>query len=354
MKAKLQAFARSIGFDLCKVAACTPPPHADAFHQWIAEGRHGEMQWMERNSERRTDPQQVLQNARSVIVLGLNYWQGPAPSTETAEAPAHGRIARYAWGADYHDLIEPRLRQIDQWLTTHGGSQRFYVDTGPVLERDFAALAGLGWHGKSTMLINRDFGTWFFLAELLTTLDIPPDQPVNDHCGKCTRCIDACPTGAIHAPHQLDARLCVSYLTIELKGSIPLELRPLIGDRVYGCDDCLSACPWNRFAQVAQDVAFQARPFVHSMSLRDLLALDQTEFSALFKGSPIKRIKRRGLLRNVCVALGNVGTLEDLPALEKAAADPEPLIAEHASWAIDSIRRRLPNLPAQNREGPEG
>ncbi len=339
LKDELIEFTRSLGFSLCRVALCTEPPHAEAFRQWLADGRAGEMAWLERNQDRRTDPQLVLPGVKSVVVLAMNYWQG-------ADAPAvgagpHGRVARYAWNDDYHDLVEPKLRQIDEFLQTHGGRQRYYVDTGPVLERDFAALAGAGWHGKSTMLISPELGTWFFLAELLTTLDLPPDAPLPDRCGRCTACITACPTGAITGPQKLDARRCVSYLTIELKGSIPEEFRPLIGDRIYGCDDCLTACPWNRFAQVSHEATFAARPAV-GMGLRELLAMDDEAFRTLFRRSPIKRIKRRGLLRNVCVALGNVGTPDDLPALERACADPEPLIAEHARWAVERIAARFP------------
>ncbi len=291
--------------------------------------------WLERSKHRRIDPQNVLPGARSVVVLALNYWQG-----ERDRPP--GRIARYAWGDDYHDLIEGKLRALDMFLQTHGGQQRYYVDTGPVLERDFAAEAGVGWHGKSTMLLHPELGTWFFLAELLTTLPLEPDVPIPPRCGSCTRCLDACPTGAIRRdrPYHLDARLCVSYLTIEHKGPIPLELRPLLGDRIYGCDDCLDACPWNRFAQASREAAFQARPATAGMPLRDFLAMTPEDFSAAFKGSPIKRTKRRGLLRNVCVALGNVGTADDLPALQHAAAVEEELIAEHARWAIARIRER--------------
>lgn len=342
LKTALVDFARSLGFDLCRIASCTAPPHAEAFRQWLTDGHAAEMTWLERNIDRRTNPQLVQPGTRSVIVLAMNYWQG---SPEQPESPTdlkspHGRIARYAWNDDYHDLIEPNLRKIDDFLRQNGGVQRCYVDTGPVLERDFAALAGAGWHGKSTMLIHPELGTWFFLAEVLTTLDLAPDEPLPNRCGSCTRCIDSCPTGAITAPHQLDARRCISYLTIELKGSIPGEFRPLIGDRIYGCDDCLAACPWNRFAQASHEAAFAPRPAAR-LSLRELLALDDEQFRALFRGSPIKRIKRRGLLRNVCVALGNVGTKDDLPALEHAAADPEPLIAEHARWALEQIRNRL-------------
>ena len=209
-----------------------------------------------------------------------------------------------------------------------------------MLERDHAAQAGVGWHGKSTMLIDERLGTWFFIAEILTTLELPPDEPVRNRCGTCERCITACPTGAITAAHRLDARRCISYLTIELKTAIPVELRPLMGDRIFGCDDCLDACPWNRFARASHETAFSARRSATGMSLREYLDLTDAEFRALFRKSPIKRIKRGGFLRNVCVALGNVGDPSDLPALERAAADPEPLIAEHAAWAVQQIRER--------------
>ncbi len=288
------------------------------------------MAWMERNADRRTNPDLVQPGAKSVVMLAMNYWQHGTPS------PA---IARYAWGDDYHDIIEPKLRQLDSWLQSQGGKQRHYVDTGPVLERDFAALSGLGWHGKSTMLIHPKLGTWFFLGAILTTLELPPDEPARDHCGKCTRCIAACPTGAITAPQKVDARLCISYLTIENKGPIPMELRPMIGHRIYGCDACLEACPWNRFAQESREARFAAREFI-GMPLRDFLALDDAAFRALFQKSPIKRIKRVRFLRNVCVALGNVGTEEDLPALHRAANDPDPLLAEHAVWGAMRIRER--------------
>jgi epoxyqueuosine reductase len=297
---------------------------------------------MERGEEKRCDPQKVLAGARSIVVLALNYFQDGEAQGSAATVKS-GKIARYAWGDDYHNLIETKLDKIDEFLRQFGGQQKCYVDTGPILERDHAAEAGTGWHGKSTMLINERLGTWFFLAEILTTLELPADNPVPNRCGTCERCIKACPTGAITAPHRLDARRCISYLTIELKGPIPLELRPLIGNRIFGCDDCLDACPWNRFAQVSRETAFSARHSTTDMSLRDYLDLGDNEFRVLFKNSPIKRIKRRGFLRNVCVALGNVGDWSDLPALKRAAADPEPLIAEHAKWAIQQIRSRHGN-----------
>jgi epoxyqueuosine reductase len=342
LKTALLAEALSAGFDLCRIAPATAPPHAAEFREWLAANNHADMTWLERNAARRTDPQLVLPGARSVVMVAMNYWRRDA-----GRQPSSGRIARYAWGDDYHDVIEAKLWRLDSWLRKHGGSQRQYVDTGPVLERDFAALAGIGWHGKSTMLIHPRLGTWLFLAAILTTLELPADGPMHDHCGKCTRCIAACPTGAITSPHRLDARLCISYLTIENKGPIPEDLRPLIGDRIYGCDDCLDACPWNRFAMESREARFAAREFV-GMPLRDFLALDDEAFRKLFRGSPIRRIKRARFLRNVCVALGNVGTEADLPALEGAARDPDPLIAMHAEWARRRIEWRalLPKEPA--------
>jgi epoxyqueuosine reductase len=340
LKARLVSFARDIGFDGCRVANCAPPPHATEFRDWLREGAAGEMNYMERGEEKRCDPHKVLPEARSIVVLALNYWQGEIRQEPRTEDREHGRIARYAWGDDYHDLIEAKLKRIDQFLSEAGGRQKVYVDTGPVLERDHAAQSGIGWHGKSTMLVDPSLGTWFFLAEVLTTLALPPDPPQPGRCGKCERCVTACPTGAITAPHRLDARRCISYLTIEHKSAIPLELRPLIGDRIFGCDDCLDACPWNRFAKVSRETAFSARQATVGMALRDYLQLSEEEFGLFFRNSPIKRIKRRGFLRNVCVALGNVGNSSDLPALERAAADPEPLIAEHAAWAIEQIHER--------------
>ena len=334
-KAEIVQRAQELGFDSCRIAECARPPHASEFRAWLRDGAAGEMQWLERGEEKRCDPQQVLPGARSVIVVALNYWQGDAPDADG------GRIARYAWGDDYHDVMLEKLRQLDAFLSSQGGVQKCYVDTGPLLERDHAAAAGVGWHGKSTMLVDAKLGTWFFLGEILTTLALSPDPPQAARCGSCTRCITACPTGAITAAHRVDARRCISYLTIELKGSIPLEFRPLIGDRIYGCDTCLDVCPWNRFAAASRETAFAARPATAAMQLRDYLALTDEQFRTLFRGSPIKRIKRRGLLRNVCVALGNVGTADDISALARAVHDEEPLVAEHAQWALDSIRQRL-------------
>lgn len=365
LRERLQQRAQELGFGACRIARAAPPPHAEEFGAWLDAGSAGDMtHWLERSRPKRADPALVLPGARSVVVVAMSYWQGQGGKKEPSEARPQlelvgreaatgrtkeegkrGKIARYAWGDDYHELIESRLEELAKVLAEAGGVQRCYVDTGPVLERDFAAEAGIGWQGKSTMLLSRELGTWFFLAEILTTLELPPDGAATAHCGKCTRCLDACPTGAIsrERPHHLEARKCVSYLTIEHKGAIPLELREALGDRIYGCDDCLDACPWNRFAALSREASFQLRPTLGAMELRDYLALTDDTFRALFRGSPVKRVKRRGLLRNVCVALGNVGTAEDLPALRGAAADPEPLIAEHARWAIGRIEARCAN-----------
>src|SRR5947207_5103804 len=339
LKARLVSFAREIGFDSCRVAACNVPAHAIDFREWLRDGAHGEMNYMQRGEEKRCDPEKILQEAQSIVVLALNYFQEER-THRGSETAATGRIARYAWGDDYHDVIGAKLNRLDEFLRSFGGQQKCFVDTGPVLERDHAAQAGIGWHGKSTMLIDERLGTWFFLAEVLTTLELPPDEPVPDRCGTCQRCIKACSTGAITAPHKLDARRCISYLTIELKSSIPLELRPLVGDRIFGCDDCLDACPWNRFAQVSREAAFFARPSTVGIALRDYVSLSDEEFRVLFRNSPIKRIKRRGFLRNACLPLCNVGDPSDLAALERATADSERLIAEHAKWAIHQIRSR--------------
>jgi epoxyqueuosine reductase len=349
LRSEILQRASQLGFDACRIAACDVPRHAEEFSAWLEDGAAGEMHYLERGEEKRRDPQRVLPGARSVIVFALNYWQGQEVRRSETAATKFGKIARYAWGDDYHDVVERKLKAIDEVLCAHGGIQKCYVDTGPVLERDFAADAGIGWHGKSTMLINEKLGTWFFIAEIFTTLELAPDPAQRDRCGTCTRCIAACPTGAITEAHRLDARRCISYLTIELKGSIPVQLRPLVGDRIYGCDDCLDACPWNRFAKTSNEIAFAARPAVAQMQLRDFLKLDEMGFRALFRDSPIKRIKRRGFLRNVCVALGNVGSADDLPFLEVARNDAEPLIAEHAAWAIDQINQRAMKVPESKR-----
>ncbi len=358
MKDAIRQRATELGFDQCHFTSAHPPASAAQFLAWVQEKRHGELAYLERNSAKRVDPQLVLPGVRSVIVLAVNYGEGPSPNegreprveervpdgaVHAPRTTQHGVIARYARHADYHNVLGDRLETLTASINQLGGPDTrslWYVDTGPVLERDFAQRAGLGFIGKHTNLISRQFGNWVLLAEILTTLEIEPDAPEKNRCGSCTRCLAACPTGAIVAPFQLDARLCISYLTIELKGNIPVELRPRIGNRIFGCDDCLAACPWNRFAQEGRLMKQHARPDLAEPDLIELLSLDEAGFKARFTGTPMLRAKRRGLLRNVCVALGNVAEATALPALEKASLDPEPLIREHATWAVKEIHER--------------
>jgi epoxyqueuosine reductase len=282
----------------------------------------------------------VLAGAKSVIVLATAY--SPRGGKLDYTTP-RGSVARYAQHADYHDVLTNRLKELTTFVTELGGSgtkSLWYVDTGPLLERDLAQRAGLGFAGKHTNLISRSLGNWFFLSEIITTLELPMDAQEPNRCGTCTRCIEACPTLAITAPFQLDARKCISYLTIELKGSIPEEFRSAIGNRIYGCDACLEVCPWNKFAKTGSIMKQHERPELDQPDLLELLSLDDVGFKSRFAGTPMLRTKRRGVLRNVCVALGNIGDNRSLPALEKAACDPEPLIAEHARWAISQIQER--------------
>jgi epoxyqueuosine reductase len=339
VKSKIISKALEVGFDDCHVTTAEPPPNSESFKTWLAARRHGTMGYLERNAAKRVCPGEVLAGARSIITLAASY-----TCAEPVPRKLQGIIARYARHNDYHDVLAEPLKILTAFINELGGEgtrSLWYVDTGPFLERDLAQRAGLGFIGKHTNLISRKLGNWFFLAEIITTLEIEPDAPEKNRCGTCSRCIAACPTGAITAPFQLDARRCISYLTIELKGPIPEELRPAIGNRIYGCDDCLAACPWNRFAQEGRLMRNQRRTDLDQPALLDLLALDEAGFKQKFAGTPMLRTKRRGLLRNVCVALGNIGNQSALPHLERATRDPEPLIAEHAQWAIKQIRRRM-------------
>ena len=347
MKEAIRQRARELGFDDCRFTTANPPESAPHFQHWLAQMRHGEMAYLARNAAKRVDLQQVLPGAKTVITLAVAYGE---PSTATdSEATAElgkpkGETARYARYRDYHKVLAAPLKALSEFIDTWAGPETrslWHVDTGPMLERDLAQRAGLGFVGKHTNLISRHLGNWIFLAETLTTLELEPDTPERNYCGSCARCLAACPTGAIVAPFELDARRCISYLTIELKGSIPVELRPAIGNRIYGCDDCLAVCPWNRFAREGALMKQHARSELNPASLLEFLQLDEAAFPRRFAGTPILRTKRRGLLRNVCVALGNVGDEAALPALRQAATDPEPLIAEHAFWAITQIKARL-------------
>jgi epoxyqueuosine reductase len=368
MKEAIRRRARELGFDDCRVTTAERADTAHRLGQWLGQGLHGEMAYLGRNASKREDPRRVLVGAKSVVTLAVSYAesesqvsslrsqvQSPKYKVQSPEATrdaarnmcrgksTEGVVARYARFRDYHNVIGERLKELTRFVNALGGDgtrSLWYVDTGPVLERDLAQRAGLGFVGKHTNLISRQLGNWIFLAEILTTLELEPDEPEKNRCGSCARCIEACPTRAIRAPFQLDARRCISYLTIELKGPIPVEFRPAIGNRIYGCDDCLAVCPWNRFAREGQLMKSHTRADLAGPDLLELLSLDEADFRRRFAGTPIVRNKRRGLLRNVCVALGNTGEESALPALERAAVDPEPLIAEHARWAIERIRGR--------------
>jgi len=330
LRQRLAASAKELGFDAFGVAPVEVDVRADYFKKWIADGMHGDMAWLARNPDRRTDARKVLPEARSLVVVGLNYYQ-PHP-------PAGYRIAKYALGADYHDVILARLKELCAVMASLGGEQKPYVDTGPVLEKPVAAAAGLGWQGKSTILIHRGAGTWLFLGVILTTLELEATTAKEpDRCGSCTRCIDACPTAAIIAPYQMDARKCLAYLTIEHKGAIPVEYREALGDRVFGCDDCLDVCPWNKWAVATREARFAPRPHP---PLRETLAWTDEQFLEHFKGTPVERLGLARWRRNALTVLGNVGTPGDLPAAETLLGSPDPMVAEHAAWAVDRLRAR--------------
>jgi epoxyqueuosine reductase len=331
LKCRLRAEAEALGFLAFGVSAVAAPLRREYYLKWISGAQHGSMLWMERNNERRLDPVNFLPEARSIIMVGMNCFQ---------EHPALGyQIARYALGGDYHDFLFKRLKKLCAAMRVFGGEQRPCVDTAPVMEKPIAEQAGLGWQGKSTILVNRKCGTWLLLGTIFTTLELAPDEPERNNCGHCTRCMDACPTGAITAPYQLDARRCLAYLTIEHDGPIPLEFRVPVGDRLFGCDTCLNACPWNRLAQASHEEKLRPRAF--PQPLRDSFAWTPEAFDARFSGTPIKRLRLRRWWRNACVVLGNTGGQDDIPALEKIAADgTDAMLAEHAAWALARIRAR--------------
>ena len=341
LEARIKAQAYGLGFDLVGLTRTGPAHTSGTFERWLQAGHAGEMHYLERGAEKRRDSRLPVDGARSAVVVAMNY----------GGREASGPVARYARGDDYHDVMVERLRALHACVDTWVGSQvrgKAYVDTGPILERDLARRAGLGWFGKNTMLINRGIGSFFFLGVLLLELDLEPDVPFEaEHCGTCTRCLDACPTDALSEAGVLDARRCISYLTIELKGAIPPDLREPIDGLLYGCDICQDVCPWNvRFARdLPADSPYVARaPFgAHDARTlaRELLGMTHSEFSAAFKGSPMKRAKLRGLKRNAAVALGNVGTTDDAGVLTRALDDEEPLVREHAAWALRRIEARF-------------
>jgi epoxyqueuosine reductase len=340
--------ARRLGFTLAGVTTPDPPPHLLTFERWLEAGRHGEMAYLgdERSQTRRADPRQILPECKSILVLAAPYSdpKSAEASEELDSGPRlDGRVASYAWGDDYHNVFLPKLRELVAFIEEQVGSpvsNRHYTDTGPNLERDLAQRAGLGWIGKNTCLINPKHGSYFLLAEILLGLELEPDPPLaTDHCGTCTRCIEACPTECILPDRTLDARRCISYLTIELKNDIPEELRPLLGNWVFGCDVCQMVCPWNRFTSQSGEKAFSPRPDVPRPNLIRELELTPEAFNRKFKNSPIKRAKRRGYLRNVAVATGNSGDESTIPALENAGKDDEPLVRKYADWALKKLKR---------------
>ena len=355
---KLRSRLFELGFDDVRFASTAEPLAAAGLKQWLSDGMHGEMAWMARTEEKRLDPDKVLAGVKSMILLGVSYARGKI-AEETSVTKGRPAWARYALYEDYHDTMKPALVSAGQEIETlYGVSRddyRYYVDTGPVLERTWAARAGLGFTGKNAMLISRRHGNWLFLAAILTRVEFVADEPVRKKlppshdavpgdvgllCGKCTRCLDACPTDAFARPGVVDARRCVSYQTIENKGVIPPELRPGIGMRIYGCDVCLEVCPWNRFAQQGRAMLLKARSDLAELALPELLQLTPARFAELFRGTPIKRVKLGGLLRNACVVAGNSGDVGLLPLLQSLAAHELPLVRAHAVWAIYRLADR--------------
>ena len=337
-KALIRRCAADVGFDACGFASAEAPwPAGARLAQFVAEGRHGSMGWLEVTAERRSHPQSLWPEARSAVVLGMNYGPDEDPLAILEHAD-RGAISVYAQGRDYHDLIKGRLKRLASDLARRFEAEvKVFVDTAPLMEKPLAQRAGIGWQGKHTNLVSRDFGSWLFLGAILTTLEIAPDTPSEDHCGACRACLDICPTNAFPAPYQLDARACLSYLTIEHDGPIPERYRAAMGNRIYGCDDCLAVCPWNKFARAAREAGLHAREALRAPALADLAALDDAAFRALFTASPIKRVGRNRFVRNVLYAIGN----SENPALASAAAarlnDADETVREAARWALERL-----------------
>ncbi|MFG1480832.1 tRNA epoxyqueuosine(34) reductase QueG [Xanthobacter sp. V4C-4] len=355
LKARLADLARAEGFDAIGVADPSAGLPAGArLAQWVEASAHGDMGWMAETLARRADPRVLWPDLRAVVMLGLNYGPQDDPRAALADR-AVGALSVYARGEDYHEVIKPKLKRVARALLAAAGSGdvKVFVDTAPLMEKPLAAAAGLGWAGKHTNLVSRDFGSWLFLGAIATTLELPFDPPAADRCGSCRACLEACPTAAFPAPYQIDARRCVSYLTIELKGPVPRPLRPLIGNRVYGCDDCLAACPWNKFAVAGREAKLAARAENAAPPLAELVELDDAAFRARFPRSPIKRIGRDRFLRNVLIAIGNGGDPALAPAAERRLGDASPLVRGAAAWAL---ARLLPpaafaRLAARHRPG---
>jgi epoxyqueuosine reductase len=330
--------AHAQGFDVLGVAAPDSIPRAaERLRHFLAEGAHGDMTWMETTAERRADPRALWPDVRSIVMLGLNYGPGEDPLA-VLKRHDRGAISVYARAADYHNVIKPRLKALARWLVAQaGGDVKVFVDTAAVMEKPLAQASGLGWQGKHTNLVSLRHGSWLFLSAIFTTLALPLDAPEADHCGSCRACLDICPTAAFPAPYRLDARRCISYLTIEHKGPIPRDLRPLMGNRIYGCDDCLAVCPWNKFAQEGRETKLAARDALRAPALAELARLDDAAFRALFSKSPIKRIGRDRFLRNVLIAIGNSGKRSLAGEAERLIGDPSPLVRGAAVWALGRL-----------------
>ena len=335
LKAALFARAIALGFDGARVTAARGDASvAERLRTFVADGNHGDMVWMAETVDRRASPQALWPEAQSVVMLAMRYGDGCDPLAVSGKRE-RAAISCYAQGSDYHDVMKPKLKQLASWLAkTACADVKVFVDTAPLMEKPLAAAAGLGWQGKHTNLVSRELGSWFFLGAILTSADIAPDAPETDHCGSCQRCLDVCPTRAFPAPYRLDARRCISYLTIEHKGHIDREFRTAIGNRVYGCDDCLAVCPWNKFAVSAGECRLRAPEGSEPPRLAELLALDDAGFRARFKGSPIKRTGRDRFLRNVLIAAGNSGDRSLLPRIESLLDDASPLVRAMAVWAL--------------------
>ena len=330
--------ARAAGFDLVAVTKPDATPAAAArLAAYLSKGRHGDMAWMAETEARRATAQVLWPDAKSVIMLAMNYGPDADPMENLADTSA-ANISVYARHRDYHDLVKSRLKQVARWLAEASGEDvKVFVDTAPLMEKPYAEAAGLGWQGKHTNMVSRAFGSWLFLGSILTTLDLEPDHPETDHCGACSRCLDICPTKAFPAPYQIDARRCISYLTIENKNHIPAEFRKAIGNRIYGCDDCLAVCPWNKFAQSARELALRPRDDLLAPRLADLVRLDDAAFRALFSGSPVKRITRDRFIRNVLIALGNSADPAAVSAVIEKLGEANPVIRAMAVWALNQL-----------------
>ncbi len=353
-KGLIRSWSGTVGFDVCGFASATAPwPNKAHLAEFVADGRHGSMTWLETTAARRGHPTAMWPEACTAIMLGMNYGPDSDPR-EALERRSEGTISVYAQGRDYHDLIKGRLKGLAGEIARRLDAEvKIFVDTAPLMEKPLAERAGIGWQGKHTNLVSRRFGSWLFLGSVLTTLELEPDEPNADHCGACHACLDVCPTKAFPAPYQLDARRCISYLTIEHGGPIPLEFRTALGNRIYGCDDCLAVCPWNKFANTAREAGFHARDALRSPALADLAALDDAGFRTLFSASPVKRIGRDRFVRNVLYAIGNSGD----ETLKSAAAalhdDPDDAVRDAARWALTTLAP-LPAAPSSPRHVPSG